>query len=867
MTKVNNKRIFFQDLQINWNNATKEYIFTQFRSFEELMESDYLYKNQLKDALEWVNYVTKASNEINKNNNINNIFSIIGDRGTGKSSFEETLGEALTMNKHLPSKNNNEGIYVLPKIDPTIFDGKLDIVELFVAMLKSEVEDIQNNDRLDNQYFQDKTVFISTINEVITILKNRRIEKSAFSEKNSGMEVLTQIQDQQSFRKKINELIEHFLKMINYNGNKYLYIALQVDDLDLVPNTVTSQMLHDIVDFLKNQSRLIIFIAYREEQLINSVMNALIVDNGHLLQHKEINLSELREQSANFIEKSLPRPQRVYLEIDSYTNVKDILTPFITENVPKFFDQYGDEVTLQKFVQLQVMEQARLQVEPIDKFEYTRFIYPSSIRGALQCLEVLYKMKNYQRIVEMNNKKQKKSVDLINQLTTLKDNILSYKNYIASKFSEDLSNESIDILREWSRRDIFSRNTFICTKLLSKVQELRKERELSLSEEIIMNKQSYNSSLGDVYSALETYKEAFKNYEDSLQLIYSIKIMHSVESLIAFVEASVNYYNLKGGHEDSDVETRIGLDKYRALVKGKIIPDSYYYNDFIVSGETFIIYSGEEHEFIQKIVYSDIAATGEINTKGKLALPYTVKWSQMKYREFFKKEEFVEGTRYHVDLYSQLTDLNYLMKVIKGLDSANSMLYVFYSMFDLDFFVRKNYTRQSFKNEIEAWKYAYDCVNESITGKQLRTVEEIAMRNKMVAPVFGTFEKDNGRISTEFIPLFSKNEISNYLDPVELSHLVLTEVDLKELCEKASSSKTAKTVKEFFKEFKNKYGSWPTSLNSEETERAKQLSVPGNRNQIGEKDRQILEKLKGFMLEDKNSNSNPETPESESQDN
>ena len=24
MAKVNNKRIFFQDLQINWNNATKE---------------------------------------------------------------------------------------------------------------------------------------------------------------------------------------------------------------------------------------------------------------------------------------------------------------------------------------------------------------------------------------------------------------------------------------------------------------------------------------------------------------------------------------------------------------------------------------------------------------------------------------------------------------------------------------------------------------------------------------------------------------------------------------------------------------------------------------------------------------------------
>jgi hypothetical protein len=655
--------------------------------------------------------------------------------------------------------------------------------------------------------------------------------------------------------------------MLNYNGNKYLHIALQVDDLDLVPNTVTSQMLHDIVDFLKNQSRLIIFIAYREEQLINSVMDALIVDNDHLLQHKEISLGELREQGANFIEKSLPRPQRVYLEIDSATKVKDILTPFITENAQKFFDQYGDEVTLQKFVQSQVMEQTRLQVEPIDKFEYTRFVYPSSIRGALQYLEVLHKMNNYQKIVELNNIKQNKSEKTINRLTALKENILIYKNYTTSKLSEDLSNESIDILKEWLSRDIFSRNIFICTKLLSKVQELRKERELSPSEKIIMNKQSYNSSLSDVFSALETYKEAFKNCEDSLQLIYSIKIMYSVESLIAFVEASVNYYNLKGGHEDPDIETRIGLDKYRALVKGTIIPDSYYYNDSIVSGETFLIYSGEQHEFIQKIVYSDIAATGEINTKGKLALPYTVKWSQMKYREFFKKEEFVKGTRYHVDLYSQLTDLNYLMKVIKGLNSTNPMLYVFYSMFDLDFFVRKNYTRQSFKNETEAWKYAYDCVNESITGKHLRTVEEIAMRNKMVAPLFGVFEKDNGRISTEFIPLFSENEISNYLDPVELIHLALTEVGLIELHEKASDSKTAKTVKEFFKEFKNKYGSWPTSLNSEETERANQLSVPGNRNQIGEKDRQILEKLKEFMLEDISSNPNPETPEPESQEN
>ena len=57
------------------------------------------------------------------------------------------------------------------------------------------------------------------------------------------------------------------------------------------------------------------------------------------------------------------------------------------------------------------------------------------------------------------------------------------------------------------------------------------------------------------------------------------------------------------------------------------------------------------------------------------------------------------GTKYHVDLYAQLTDLDYLMKVIKGLSAANPKMYVFYSMFDLDFFVRKNYSKQAFDNE------------------------------------------------------------------------------------------------------------------------------------------------------------------------
>ena len=273
------------------------------------------------------------------------------------------------------------------------------------------------------------------------------------------------------------------------------------------------------------------------------------------------------------------------------------------------------------------------------------------------------------------------------------------------------------------------------------------------------------------------------------------------------------------------------------------MPDDYYYNDFIKDGKKTLIYSKKLDEFIRKTVYSDIAAKGEIEAKGKAALPYTVKWSQMQYREFFKKLDFTEGRNYYVDPYAQLTDLDYLMKVIKELSDANSNMYVFYSMFDLDFFVRKNYTRQSFKNEREAWEYAYDRVNDSITGK-VSTTEEIEMRNKMVVPLLGVFEENNTRISTEFIPLFLENEISKYLEAREVINKRLAGDKLIKLYNEAIDSKTAKNVKDFFKEFKKTHGlPWPTTLSLDEVTRAEILSKEGSTSRLGDRDLGIMKKL------------------------
>ena len=43
-------------------------------------------------------------------------------------------------------------------------------------------------------------------------------------------------------------------------------------------------------------------------------------------------MNELREQSANFLEKILPKPQRVILAVNNESLVKEILSPFEIKN-------------------------------------------------------------------------------------------------------------------------------------------------------------------------------------------------------------------------------------------------------------------------------------------------------------------------------------------------------------------------------------------------------------------------------------------------------------------------------------------------------------------------------------------------------
>ncbi|MFZ7301191.1 P-loop NTPase fold protein [Enterococcus gallinarum] len=189
-------KLSFIDIELNSSEISTEYVYKDIES-GHIGKKDYLYSRELKKIEEWVgryretnvggNYQKDSSDFLRKadfSQNTNNIFSVYGNRGSGKSSFIQTVRYKVQNDTENTGYFRRKNIHVLPLIDPSIFDGRIDIIELFVSMLKSEVEKIKTNSREQSNFghFEDQ-VFLEKTTKIIDVLKMLRLESSVFAEK------------------------------------------------------------------------------------------------------------------------------------------------------------------------------------------------------------------------------------------------------------------------------------------------------------------------------------------------------------------------------------------------------------------------------------------------------------------------------------------------------------------------------------------------------------------------------------------------------------------------------------------------------------------------------------------------------------
>ncbi|MBO0469478.1 hypothetical protein JZO66_02885 [Enterococcus sp. DIV0242_7C1] len=823
--------VYFQDLKIDWSKAAKEFLFVEFDDSTELDKSGYLYKDQLKQLVSWVDYYNNL--QCTKVSKVNNIFSIVGERGTGKSSFVKSAVDLFKNNK----QKTNYSIYTLPIIDPTIFNGKLNILELFIAMLKKDIDCNPVNNQ-DNEHFKLLTKFNKIVKESVETLKNMRIKNSSFAEKNSSIEVLENIQKQQYFSKTITNLLKLFLELKSTNRTKYNFICLSIDDLDLVPNEFAYETLQLLEKFLNYQPNLYVLVALRREQLVNSVLSELISENENvlnkkLLSHPEISIEELRNQALNLIDKVLPLPQQVNLDFKLQIGIKDLLAPFIEsegqEKCLQFFDRYREseerELSFQSFVQKMIMEQTRIQMEPVEKIEVTHYNYPTNLRSALRFLEFIYQFENYQQEIDRGK-------EVLECLDLLKKNVIRYRQYLLGTFKDNFSMELYSIISDWYGHEVEVRNSYLCNKL---VYTLAKEDEVA-SFDSITKKAPTNVALGDVYTVLSFLREQHRDSNETQYLLYAIKMLYSLEMLELLLKSIILSEN-----QGNEINQNF-LQQYLCLARGKVMPDWFPYNESFISGATVLSYPyGVEEEenkkvVLNKILYSSVAAYGDIRTLPKKDNFFEGYWQTHIYRSRnqYKKSDFTKKTSYYIDLFAQLTDLERVEAKLLGIVKEQKVYYLFYSLFDLDFFVNKNYTRRSLSKKSERLEYSLKRVNDCFNNKRLSNIDERKLRRNMVSPLLKP-EVINGSENEDlFLPLFENNEIKILKEVFEefevrenidenggkKVNLSLDDYDeLAAIAISAINSSHVRVKRDFARAYYSAFGKWPKNMSLDQITR------------------------------------------------
>ncbi|ALS38415.1 hypothetical protein ABID30_002283 [Enterococcus rotai] len=879
----------FQEISIDWSKASKEYQHQAFKSVKEIENSDYLYSMPFQQTIKWLqafrsDECVDTEKQDSKNQGTNNIFSIVGERGVGKSSFINTLRNSIERNMIFEQTHTN--LYCFPTLDPSLFAGKIKLIESVLAMMKNKVDLACQNDgrySLKDQSIYGKVRFDKKIKEIVKLLQDMRIEKSSYAENKTRVEVLDNLQNQMEFRKNITELIDHYLDVINMTSEKeYSHICLFIDDLDLVPNEIAYETLQDIFKFLQYQKKVVLFLAYREEQLINSVVSNLLVDNKNILVSQSefstifdtgrtpfITAEEIKEQATNMLEKGLPRAQRTYLLINKQTKIKDILGPFIAEK-PQINDVFGNK-TITDFMKEEVRKQTRLVIEPMDQIEITDLVYPRQLRGLLQYLEIIHNFHPFQEAIDRDEK-------LEVSLPLMRKNIKSLKYFLISKFRDSLNKIYMNIIDSWLERDYSSRNSLVVTGLLDLVESSKVQHEDMLLSEYEMNlyhKSAYNVTLGNVFTVFERFKTKYYGNVQALNFLYALKILYSIENLLLLTKSlnkfcsseavkgiydesmqELNLSNIVSAPNSNTVEhdksieplrqiiQEIGLEQYFMLVKGKIMPDTFYYNDKLngkYAETNFNLY------YVQRLFFSDISASGDIRKFGEDQPVYqpSQKYYSFKFRNFFEKRVFVNGYNYLVDPFASLTDMSYVLEVFHHICYGKELKeYLFYNMFDLDFFVRKSYTRQNEKNP---FNYALDKVND-IFVNTLNTSDEISLRANMSIPIV----VKSSAVSSVFKPLID-------IEKLKLAKEEETLIDESELLDEAKQNINrfvdmyndepnayninVNIVKDFLRSYWAVYRNWPSSMTHREKERATDTIRPSNRNQISGLEVSYLEKI------------------------
>ncbi len=673
---------------------------TRILSSEEYIRYDsYMFRNQHDGIIKRVEEITDSINGNehtvrSQRNKANNTISIVGERGSGKSSLMGTVANNIY----------DAGYFVLNPIDPSIFNDSLSVLEIFLSNIVDELQKVN-----DEVYRKSKSSLYLKVKKMMSTLSTLRLSKEKLALITEDTEFLFNINDRVNYNELMSELIDDFKKFIEVTSNKSCKgIVICVDDLDMVENGSAYQMLENIRNYLSDH--VITIIAYREKQLLDIVIDERIRVNKDLLDNNIIAISEIRSQSAKYLEKIIPLNNRFHLDVSGKLlnqDIKSFLKNILDESELTNFDEeylakYGiqENVTVYKWLCSAIYQKSRIKIDPIDNLEFNELILPQNLRGILQMVQWVHdELSDIEEISAEN-------IDEISM--KLDQNLKSFRNYILSYAAKILDYNDNVFINSFNETIPSNKNHIIYTELSNRIitsygknDRNSSNIKVDIFDNILdMNYvKPFNVTLQDVHELMEEYKLILNGNTEKRYFIYLIKLLYSMDILSSLLNGSSDEFT-----------------SYLSMINSRIFDEN------LIRFPKFtwtLKYDGssEMKHFFSKFGYKSRAINSDnskialktINNKSYQSYQYAFRYYPQYTTNYNGRKDtnnpfsdetgdsLIKGNTYNYNPFSLFTKKGYLIE-----SSRNDFIgcYLFYSLFDLDIFNQISFNRRSENNPL-----------------------------------------------------------------------------------------------------------------------------------------------------------------------
>lgn len=300
---------------------------------EERIEEDNLFFHEYETAAKKLNNIWEIQKGLHKDTKQrgiceypNNIIAFCGERGSGKSSvmmsFMKVLENCGTRQDKFDFndeiRNNNWSTQIM--IDPSIFDGVHNIVDIVLAHIYSNFHEAynQDNQRIDQYERQEMLRLLSKTYKSLSIIKNKEKMLDDEYDVAGNISKLQNLGESVQLRNSLEQLISRYLETISKLENRRSQnsekLLIAIDDLDLC-----SEHAYEMAEQIRKYlilPNVIIFMAIRIQQLEMGVEEKNRADYRNILAGRKgdaILDQEMQDMAERYVTKLVPKARRIHL--------------------------------------------------------------------------------------------------------------------------------------------------------------------------------------------------------------------------------------------------------------------------------------------------------------------------------------------------------------------------------------------------------------------------------------------------------------------------------------------------------------------------------------------------------------------------